>query len=250
MKKYNIVILLVLVFSLTTSQSFAQKGAPGLYGKRLFVEFGTAVSTSAELPRYNENNRDGYRLDNLFDGVDIPLTLNFNYQLSAHYAISRLSTAGLGVSYGRTGMETPNDNNTINANIHSTNLNVFIRSYYISNGSIAPLGRYAQFGISAMINNRTFTQSSLFYTDPQEITSQTFVSPAINLEFGRETIINDILLYSFAFQTTLTLPYGMDEASRYDGVQGDIGDTMFTRLLSYYSFRFKFAVGLPFKVQK
>jgi hypothetical protein len=51
------------------------------------------------------------------------------------------------------------------------------------------------------------------------------------LEFRRETIINDILLYSFAFQTTLTLLYGMDEASRYDGLQGDIGDTMFTRLL-------------------
>lgn len=248
MKKYNIIILLVLIFGLTASQSFAQNGAPGLYGKRLFVEFGTSTAASVELPRYNENNREGYRLDNLIDGAEIPLTLNFNYQLSAHYAISRLSTAGLGISYGRTGMNPPTGR--LNANIQSTNLNLFIRSYYIGNGSIAPLGRYAQFGISAMINNRAFTESSLSYADPQVLTSQTFVSPAINLEFGRQTIINDILLYSFAFQTTLTLPYGMDEASRYYVLDGDVADSMFGRLLSYYSFRFKFAVGLPFKVQK
>jgi hypothetical protein len=248
MKRYNIVILLVLVFSLTASQSFAQKGAPGLYGKRLFVEFGTAVSASVELPRYNENNRDGYRLDNLIDGVDIPLTLNFNYQLSAHYAISRLSTAGVGVSYSRTGMNAPI--RSINTNIHSTNLNLFIRSYYLANGSIAPLGRYAQFGISAMVNNRVFKEGELNFTDPQVITSETFVSPAINLEFGRETIINDVLLYSFAFQTSLVLPYGMDADSKFSGFETLSANTMFERLFSYYLFRFKFAVGLPFKVQK
>ncbi|MGB0983783.1 MAG: hypothetical protein ACPG19_07060, partial [Saprospiraceae bacterium] len=240
MKKYNILIILGLIFGLSISQSFAQKGGPGLYGKKLFVEFGMSTSASVQLPRYNENNKDGYRLDDVVgDGIEVPLTFNFNYQLSAHYALDRLRTAGLGLSYSRTGFTSPDA--SINANISSTNLNFFIRQYYLSSGSIAPVGRYAQYGISAMFNNRSFSQSSLVYEDPEKLTSQTYVSPAVNLEFGRETVINDILLYSFAFQSSFALPYGMDEESKYAWLQSEIPDTMFGRLLSYYSFRFKFA---------
>jgi hypothetical protein len=251
MKKYNLIILLALVFSLTASQSFAQGGAPGLYGKRLFIEFGTSIGGSLYgSTSYNENNEGGNSVNNLFEEYDLPFRFNNNYQLSAHYAISRLSTVGMAVTYSRTGMIAPST--SINANINSTNLNFFIRKYYISDGSIAPIGKYAQFGISAMVNNRTFTESELAYTDPQVITSQIFVSPAINLELGRETVINDKFLYSFAFQSSFAFPFGMDEVSRYSPVEefGDIAGSMFGRLLSYYIFRFKFAVGLPVRVQK
>ncbi len=239
MKKY--IIILSLTFGI--SQLFAQSDAPGLYGKKLFIELGTSTAPSFLQPTYNYNSEIGNE-----SGFSQLYRFSFNHQLSAHYALNRLRTVGISIGYGRTGFYSPSP--IVNANITSTNVNFFVRRYFLRSGSIAPIGNYIQFGASAMFNRRSFRQSALSFDNPEVIASRVHVSPAVNFEYGRETFINDKFLYSFAFQTGLALPYGMDAASKYKIMNQSISDTMFTRLLSYYSVRFKFAVGLAIKTKK
>ncbi len=248
MKSYIIIFFVVLLASCFTYEATAQS-APGLYGKRFFVEFGSSVMNNNTLNRYNENDKEPIN-----SNVRALLLYSYNLQLNGFYALSRLRMIGGGVTYSRLGFGANEYPTSINANVNSLLLNVYVRDYSLGDGSIAPLGPYFQYGVSAVFNNRFFRQSTSAYTNPENFGAQSYISPAINMEWGNTTVVKDKLLFTFATQSTIILPYGIDTHSKEQGIEGIIirgqSDSMYNRIFTHYMIRFKIAVGLPFKVKK
>lgn len=249
MKSYIYSISLIVLSFAFVAELQAQ--APGLYGKRLIVEGATSILLNTTQVRYNHLDKASPDLnDNI---VHQPFLYSFNFQLNAYYAISRLHMIGGGITHTRLGfgIDWENDQlytSSINANVHTNMFNFYVRRYKIGGGSIAPLGRYYQYGASLVLNNRFFKESELDYDDPEIFGRQLFVTPALNFALGRQTIMFDKLLVDVGIQSVILLPFGLDYESlsnRNNYIINPGASTMYHRLIRHFAFRFKIGIGLP-----
>lgn len=243
--KYTFSIVTVLIVCLTFSNTGNAQNAPGLYGKQLFVELGGSFSHNSTGIRYNEKNySEGVRI--LYSPVGVPILFSMNYQFQAHYAVSRRITFGTQITYAQMGYK--GGQVTVSSNVKALNVNVFRRKYWAKTGAIAPLGYYSQVGISAFRYNTAFTTSSLYTPTSETIGGKSFLTPALNLELGKQTIINDKLLLGLAIQSTIITDLNIDEQSKVEGIEAGFleATSAYGRLLRHFLFRFKMTVGLPF----
>lgn len=232
---YNILSLFICL--LFFNKALAQE-APGLFGKRLFVNIGTSAVYAGLSTNYNELDRTYADDFFLFD-----YDFSYNYQLEVHYATSRVRTIGFNYTLSRTGTGTyERDDVDYNENVIS-NMLQFSRRRYLEQGGgfplggIAPLGWYYQLGVCVSINHSYSRESLVLNPNAEKINGEWTYLPGINFELGDQFIISDKLLISTAIQTGILAPvYGLND--------------LYYRLGGYYVVRFKVSVGLPFDVNK
>jgi hypothetical protein len=219
-------IRLILSLYALIGASLLSAQVPGYLGKRFILK--ADFFTTPALYRPTAANRGAFLSNNsnLYGSAQSSVAFNYRFGLEGSYVVSRTQSVSIAADYLKTGAildrafskslspfasQSGFDSHYLFYNLTGITADIGYKSFKASKGSIAPMGKYLAYHLSAtFVTGEILDKKTSYYSDVSRSHAKLginpkFILPSFGVEWGNNNIFFDKLVFNYGFRFNMPL---------------------------------------------